>query len=195
MKKNRKISPFLSGLLIFILVVMLLVAPAAQAKELGVRPNPNSPETAEQQAAQVYNPALFTSTWGISPDMLINCDPGGNLLTKVSPGSAKSFTGLQASACKAQARIEQSSKSSSGPSSRAGCGSFGGFNNYQSSGVSGEPTMMKIAPVFTETRIVYLQCGKKVGVIGPPTCSCAGGYRYTYSCNKPKTVYVTIPCH
>ncbi len=195
MKKNRKISLFVPGLLVFILAITLLVAPAVQAKELGVRPNPNSPEAAEQDAAQVYNPALFTSTWGISPDTLINCDPTGDLLTKVSPGSAQSFTGMQASACKAQARIEQSLKTSSAPSSGTGCSGCSGFSNFQSSGVSGEPTMMKIAPVFTETRIVYLRCGKKVGVVGPPTCSCAGGYRYTYSCNKPKTVYVTIPCH
>ena len=58
MKKNRKISPFMPGLLVFILTITLMVAPAVQAKEIGVRPNPNSPEAAEQDAAQVYNPAF-----------------------------------------------------------------------------------------------------------------------------------------
>ena len=73
----------------------------------------------------------------------------------------------------------------SGSASNATCTSWS---------VSGEPKMTKIAPTLTETRYVYLKCGKKVAEFGPPPCKCSGGWRYVNSCQKPPTVYINLPC-
>lgn len=78
----------------------------------------------------------------------------------------------------------------------AGCGgawggSCGGWN-----GVSGDGNMLKVYTPDTMERVVYLQCGKKVAVLEPPGCYCsASNFRYTYSCKRPPTIYVTFPCH
>ena len=63
-------------------------------------------------------------------------------------------------------------------------------------GVSGDSRMMKISGGFysDDVRYVYLYCGKKVSVIEPPSCSCSS-YAYQYTCKRPKTVYISIPCH
>ena len=78
---------------------------------------------------------------------------------------------------------------------QGGCngGAWSGKSSCGYSGVSGEGNQLKIAGVYTDKRYVYLQCGKKVGVLEPPTCSCSSG-AYTYTCKRPPTVYITIPC-
>jgi len=184
----REKKPFLFGLLIVILVLSVFFVPVAQARELnpseGWDPTIPDLEEAEAEVAQAYDPAAFQAAWGISPDMLIDCDPTANLLGQLSPGSVKSYHSLQSSACSLQASQEAAEAAKA--TSAGSCG-------Y--SGVSGESRMMKISGVTTDVRYVFLQCGKKVGVIEPPTCSCGGGFRYTYTCKKPPTVYITLPCH
>jgi hypothetical protein len=63
------------------------------------------------------------------------------------------------------------------------------------SGVSGDTNMLKISGGFytDNVRYVYLYCGKKVSVVEPPGCSCSG-WAYQYTCKRPKTVYISIPC-
>jgi hypothetical protein len=74
------------------------------------------------------------------------------------------------------------------------CGASGGSCNGWS-GVSGEGNMLKVYSPVTMQRVVYLQCGKKVSVLEPPGCCCSPkNARYTYSCQRPPTIYVTIPC-
>ena len=91
----------------------------------------------------------------------------------------------QESQAQYSASLAQGGCNGSGWSGKSSCG-------Y--SGVSGDGNMLKIAGITTDVRYVYLQCGKKVGEIAPPTCSCSTG-AYTYTCKRPPTVYVTIPCH
>jgi hypothetical protein len=78
---------------------------------------------------------------------------------------------------------------------QGGCNgeAWSGKSSCGYSGVSGEGNQLKIAGVYTDVRYVYLQCGKKVGVLAPPSCSCSSG-AYTYTCKRPPTVYITIPC-
>jgi hypothetical protein len=189
----------------FIILAMLasgLMVSGAQARPInpsdGLTPSPD--EKQSKEAAHAYNPAEFQQSWGVTPDMLIDCDPNGDLLSKVSAGSVKTYHALQASACRQQAveetrqlaSINFSAAASSGNSS---CGVGGNREcNTGYTGVSGEGKNLKISPPITETRYVYLQCGKKVGVFGPPSCSCNGNYHYTYSCQKPNTVYINLPC-
>jgi hypothetical protein len=80
---------------------------------------------------------------------------------------------------------------------QGGCNgaSWSGNSSCGYSGVSGDGNQLKIAGVYTDdVRYVYLQCGKKVGVLSPPSCSCSSG-AYQYTCKKPPTVYIIIPCH
>jgi len=79
---------------------------------------------------------------------------------------------------------------------QGGCGGTGLFGKSSCgySGVSGDGNQLKIAGSFTDVRYVYLRCGKKVAVLEPPTCSCSSG-AYGYTCKRPPTVYITIPCH
>jgi hypothetical protein len=66
--------------------------------------------------------------------------------------------------------------------------------NVRCSTVTGEASMLKIAPFYTTT-VVYMQCGKVVQKIGPD-CGCrAGGWNYTTSCSKGNTIYVNLPCN
>jgi hypothetical protein len=79
---------------------------------------------------------------------------------------------------------------------KGGCNGTGLFGNSSCgySGVSGDGNQLKIAGSFTDVRYVYLRCGKKVAVLEPPTCSCSSG-AYGYTCKRPPTVYITVPCH
>ncbi len=80
---------------------------------------------------------------------------------------------------------------------QSGCkgAAWSGKSSCGYSGVSGDGNQLKIAGLYTyDVRYVYLQCGKKVAALSPPTCSCSSG-AYQYSCKKPPTVYITIPCH
>jgi len=180
--------PLLFGLFVILIAFLILIVPVAQAREATPSDiwEPTIPDLAAEaeEAAQAYDPAAFQAAWGISPDMLINCDPNADLLGQVSPGSMQGYHKLQSGACSLQASQE---------AALAATTASGGSCGYR--GVSGETRMMKIAGVTTDVRYVYMQCGKKVGVLEPPTCSCGGGFRYTYDCKKPPTVYITLPCH
>ena len=185
MTASKWISAIVLGLLLFV-----LVPKSAQAR---LDPSGEKTEPVQQQPAPAkitprYDPAQFRATWGISPDVLINCDPQGNILENLSPNRVETFHKLQSGACLAQASAEQVQNSGGGINSAAG-GKKAGYN-----GVSGESNMLKINPAFTETRYVYLQCGKKVATFGPPSCSCGGNMRYTTDCSHIKTVYISIPC-
>ncbi len=188
MRTVKEKKPFLFSMLIFILVFSVIIVPVAQAREPGPsegwEPTVPDLEVEEKEIAQAYDPAAFQAAWGISPDMLIDCDPNANLLGEVSPGSVQGYHKLQSSACSLQASQEAALSTST---------SLAGSCGY--SGVSGESRMMKISGYTTDVRYVFIQCGKKVGVIEPPTCSCAGNFRYTYDCKKPPTVYITLPCN
>jgi len=177
MKFNRAITLLIFGAF----VLLLALAPAGQAREMTVAEwhDLNQPQ---ETAAHAYEPAQFSGVWGTAPDLLVSCDPDGGLLASLNPGSATSAHRLNASACQKQAVIdaEQAAQALSGGS----CG-------YRA--VSGDMRMLKIAGGFTETRYVYLRCGKKVGEFGPPSCTC-GNWRYAYDCKKPPTVYITLPC-
>lgn len=183
---NKKRS-LLMGFFMISIALLVLIVPTVQAREYN--PNegwdPTAPDLEAKEKAKSYNPIEYQTSWGISPDVLIDCDPNGDLLTQVNPGSVQGFHKLQSSACQAQATVEAAAVSSA---NAAGAGSCG-FN-----GVGGETRMLKISGGFSNVRYVYLQCGKKVGVLEPPTCSCGGNWRYTYDCKKPPTVFITIPC-
>lgn len=175
------------GLIVFSLIVILLaVVPAGQAREMTPAEIYDLTKP-EAKPARVYEPAQFEGTWGVAPDLLVNCDPDGGLLASLEPGRALSSHALNAAACQKQAVIDVEQEAAS-----ANAAYSGGSCGY--TGVSGDTRMLKIAPVYTSTRFVYLQCGKKVGEFGPPSCSCGGNWRYTYDCKKPPTVYITIPC-
>lgn len=62
--------------------------------------------------------------------------------------------------------------------------------------VSGDGNLMKIAAPFENGEIVYRRCGRIVAVYNyAPSCSCkAQGWRYVVKCDKPKTIYVNLPC-
>lgn len=186
MKKSKGIGLLFLG----VLLILLIAVPGAQAREIlpvdGY--TPTQPDASEKATAKVYDPEQFSGTWGITPDLLMNCDPSGDLLTKVEPGNVQTSHKLQTAACQKQASIDAAEAAKQ--NSAALKGGLCSFN-----AVSGESNMVKVNPVFTETRYVYLQCGKKVAEFGPPSCSCGGSWRYTYSCKKPPTVYITIPCH
>jgi hypothetical protein len=194
------------SLLLYSFIVTAMLASALMVSGVQARPinpseglNPSPADEESKESAHAYNPAEFQQTWGATPDMLIDCDPSGDLLSKVSAGSVKTYHALQASACRQQAAETQLLASidfnSAASGGNGGCG-VGGNSGCKTgyTGVSGEGKNLKISPPITETRYVYLQCGKKVGVFGPPSCSCSGNYHYTYSCQKPQTVYITIPC-
>ena len=185
MNKYRRPGSFLIGLLILSLIVSVFIVSGVQARELR---EPAAPHELEKKSSRVYDPADFSGTWGISPDLLINCDPSGDLLSTVNPANAKSFHGLQTAACR-----EQASQDAKTAALKFGGG--GGSCGY--SGLSGESNMIKVATSYysDNVRYVYLRCGKKVGVIGPPPCNCSsGGFRYTYTCQHITTVYISIPC-
>ena len=60
--------------------------------------------------------------------------------------------------------------------------------------VSGEANLIKVFPSY-QTTFVYLQCGHVVAKVVPYGCGKrAGNWRYTTSCQKSDTIYVTIPC-
>ncbi len=179
------------------MIFSMVAVPAAQARsnDRADFSDPKQPKPATEKSVREYGFEEFVGSWGISPDMLINCDPQGDLLSKVSPANVQSSHRLQGGICPQQTTSAESgfSDGSKTESACKGCG--GSPANKNNSGLSGEHNMIKIQPVVTEVQYVYLQCGKKVGVFGPPTCTCGSNWNYTYSCKKPKTVYITIPCH
>ena len=190
MKNNRLIWFSILILLSVGLVVSTVFAPIVQARDLdmGLFEEPAVPATRTKPAQAVYNPAAYAEVWGITPDNLVNCDPDGTLLAGTDPGSAQTFRKLQTSACRQQTLIDaQAAKGKATVTALGGCAGCG------SSGVSGESNQLKIAGFTTEVRYVYMQCGKKVGELSPPTCSCGSGV-YTYTCKRPPTVFITIPC-
>jgi hypothetical protein len=63
-----------------------------------------------------------------------------------------------------------------------------------SANAKSEAGMIKVIPSYDKT-IVYLQCGRVVGKVVPAGCGCSsGGWRYTSSCPKSETIYLTLPC-
>jgi hypothetical protein len=193
MNKFRWMHGMTLGVLAFALMLSLPAVSSVQA-----RPNypsdgsePVSPDPVTRAKTQVYDPQAFQSSWGVSPDTLISCDPNGNLLTQLKPGNMRSSHSLQNAACLQQAALDaQAAKT---PALKYGTAS--NCSGCSKTGVSGDGKDIKVYSVFTETRYVYLQCGKKVAEFGPPSCGCSGNYRYTYSCQKPPTVYINLPCH
>jgi len=178
------------GLILFsLLMVFLCLAPAGQAREM----TPvdwyelNKPNLAAE-SARAYAPAQFSAAWNVAPDLLVSCDPDGSLLASLEPGRALSTRRLNAAACKRQAAIDADQQAAAFGQAYGGGASCG----YR--GVSGDTRMLKISGTFSQTRYVYLQCGKKVGEFGPPACNCGSSWRYAYDCKKPPTVYITIPC-
>ena len=194
MKNNR-----LFGLTLLILLGVGMVFSAVYTQVVQARDlNPeewdeaNIPPTGAKPTQAVYNPAAYSEVWGIAPDMLVNCDPNGTLLASTNPGSAQTYRKLQTAACRQQAALdEQVAMAAQGGCSGAG---WSGNKSCGYSGVSGDGNQLKIYGFTSEVRYVYLQCGKKVGVVGPPTCSCSSG-AYQYSCKRPPTGYISIPCH
>lgn len=171
-----------SQIISFVLLMTAFLFSSAQAQPNNPLDGKDrtSPEKGSEKNLKAYDPAQFQAAWGISPDMLINCDPNGVLLSTLNPGSKQTAHKLQAMSCKSQIDF----------------GSEASLNTIGNNGVSGETNMLKIIPVITETRYIYVQCGKKVSVVGAPSCGCSGGnWRYINSCKGIKTVYVTIPCH
>jgi len=64
-----------------------------------------------------------------------------------------------------------------------------------SGGVSGDGNIVKIAGSYG-AEVVYLQCGRVVAVYGGGGCSCGGGsWAYVNKCEKPKPIYVNLPCN
>ena len=62
-------------------------------------------------------------------------------------------------------------------------------------GASGDGRILKVSSGWG-AQIVYKQCGKVVGMIGTPSCTCgqSGAWRYTTKCEKINTVVITLPC-
>jgi hypothetical protein len=190
--KNNRIFWFSMILLLSMgLVVSTVFAPIVQARdvEVGVSEGLPAPVKAATATKAVYTPAAYAASWGITPDMLVNCDPTGTLLTSTSAASRETFHKLQTGACRQQAVLDKQAEAGI----FSGMGLGGHSCGY--SGVSGDGNQLKIAGFYSEVRYVYLQCGKKVGEVGPPSCSCGGSGVYTYTCKRPPTVYITIPCH
>jgi hypothetical protein len=205
MKKPRSIHA-ITFLLCFILLLSLAVS-SAQARPLysDQGADPAVPAQPAASATRVYNAALFTASWGITPDTMISCDPDNDLLYQVQPGQVRSTHSLQASACREQAAKDAAmarsgmadlavfgETSATAASTSSVSGSSGSCGSGY--GVTGDGRNMKIYSGYSDTRYVFLQCGKKVGEYGPPTCNCNSSFRYTYSCKKPPTVYITLPC-
>jgi hypothetical protein len=190
MKKTKGIGLIFLSLTAILLMALLLAVPAAQAREpLPAEGNePVVPLEEEKEISPTYDPGAFSASWGTSPDLLVDCDPDGSLLAGLNPGSVQTSHRLNGAACQKQAQVDAELAALDFKS--AGSGGSCGYT-----GVSGDSRMLKINPVYTETRFVYLQCGKKVAEFGPPSCSCGGNWRYTYDCKKPPTVYISIPCH
>ena len=189
MKTSRTIK---SLTLIFTLLILLgLAFTAAQARPLSTDTgaNPAVPALPTASETPVYDAAQFTDSWGIAPDSMISCDPGNDLLLQVKPGQARSTNSLQASLCRKQAAEETALARASVMSASASSGSCS--SGY---GATGDGRQIKVYSGYSDTRYVYLQCGKKVAEYGPATCNCGSGFRYGYSCKKPPTVYITIPC-
>jgi hypothetical protein len=185
MNKIPRPGLFLIGFLVLSLVISVFIVSGVQARE---QREPATPHELEKKTNRVYDPAAFSDTWGIAPDSLINCDPSGDLLATVNPANAKTFHGLQTAACREQVRLDVETAALK-------FGGAGGSCGY--SGLSGESNMVKVATSYysDNVRYVYLRCGKKVGEIGPPSCNCSSAnFRYTYTCKRPATVYITIPC-
>jgi hypothetical protein len=112
-------------------------------------------------------------------------------------GLEKEHKAAPAKTAQAEVDKQQSQAQFAASLAQGGCNTSGwtGKSSCGYSGVSGDGNQLKIAGVYTDdVRYVYLQCGKKVGVLSPPTCSCSSG-AYQYSCKRPPTVYITIPCH
>jgi hypothetical protein len=190
--KNKRYFWFSIVVLLSVgLVISTIFAPIVQARDVEavLFEEPAVPASSPKATQAAYNPAAYAEVWGITPDMLVNCDPDGTLLANTDPGSAQTFRKLQTKACRQQTLVDtQAATAQAGVTALNGCASCG------SSGVSGETTQLKIAGITTEVRYVYMQCGKKVGELSPPTCSC-GSNVYTYTCKRPPTVYITIPCY
>ena len=203
MKNKRLFWISLVILLSVGLVVSTVAAPVVQARDLetGLYEESTAPAKGAKPTQVVYNPAAYSEEWGITPDMLVDCDPDGTLLANTNPGSATTFHKLQTAACRQQTFLdiqkatEQKKALEAATAIQGNCGAGSGFASQScgNSGVSGESTQMKIAGITSDVRYVFLQCGKKVGVIAPPTCSC-GLWAYNYSCKRPPTVYITLPC-
>ena len=65
---------------------------------------------------------------------------------------------------------------------------------FTSRSVSGEANLIKVFPSYQAT-VVYLQCGHVVAKAVPYGCGMkAGNWRYTTTCQKSDTIYVSIPC-
>jgi hypothetical protein len=193
-KMNQKRSIRLIIPILCLTLLLSLAVSSVQARPLStdLGADPAVPSQPETTATPVYNAALFTASWGTTPDTMISCDPGNNLLSQVNPGQVRSTNSLQASACRKQAAQDALFAHPEVASATSGSGSSGCGSGY---GVSGDGRSMKIYSGYSDTRYVYLQCGKKVAEYGPPTCSCNSGFRYGYSCKKPPTIYITLPCY
>lgn len=71
---------------------------------------------------------------------------------------------------------------------------FSGNYGSCSGGVSGDGSLLKISGSYG-AEVIYLQCGRVVAVYGTAGCSCGGGnWRYVNKCEKPKPIYVNLPC-
>jgi hypothetical protein len=189
--------------------LFFLAASAAQARsnDLAYPSNLKNPEPAPVRVEREYDYQAFITSWGISPDMLINCDPQGDLLMKAEPGSAQTYHSLQSGVCSNQAQSLEISETPDLAS--ASLLSADQVNTVDSAckdcsnaavvetgtAASGESNILKINPAVTEVKYVYLQCGKKVATFGPQGCSCSSNWHYNNNCQKPKTVFITIPCH
>jgi len=206
MKKTRTIQ--LLSLFLILGLLSALAVSTARAQPLSVDPGaaPADNTLPAAHATRVYDPALFSAAWGIAPDSMINCDPDNDLLLRLKPGQARSTNSLQSGACRRQAAkdaallrsvmVEASAGDGAPVAAAASASAASASSSFCGSGfgVSGEGRTLKISSGFSETRYVFLRCGKKVGESGPPTCSCNPGFRYGYSCVKPPTVYITLPC-
>jgi hypothetical protein len=200
--KNKRIFWFSILILLSVgLVFSTVSAPIVQAREVeaGLFEEVSAPVKEATPVQAAYSPAAYAEVWGITPDMLVNCDPAGTLLTSTNPGSRMTYHKLQAGACRQQAVLDEQAAAQQKQAQLAAQGSCSGSGGVAGhscgfSGVSGEGNQLKIYGITTDVRYVYLQCGKKVSEIGPPTCSCGSGY-YTYTCKRPPTVYITIPCY
>jgi hypothetical protein len=156
--------------------------------------------SSEQEIAlptPTYDAASFVANWGFSPDTFIECDPNGDVLSSIKPANKATFHKFQTGACREQALIDSLAAKeeqkrlaeAEAQTPNALVGSCG----Y--TGVGGEGNILKVAPVTSESRIVYIMCGKKVAVYEPPSCSCSQStFRYSYSCKRPPTIYITLPC-
>ncbi len=191
MRKYKSKFPIFFQMITLVLIGAALLFSSAQAQPFNPLDgkDPAIPETNKEKTSQTYDPSVYQGAWGTSPDMLVNCSLGEEILANLSPAIPQTAHKLEAMACKNE--IEAALYTASLDFSSEEYLNITGYN-----GVGGETKMLKIFPAVTDTRYVYLQCGKKVSVIQPPSCCCsAGNWRYINSCKGIKTIYVTIPCH